>query len=1146
MKKITLWLFAIFTCWQLEAQIGAYTFSQSTGSYTEITGETVLATQTTASGTAATSLDDVNYTIVLPFDFTFNGSAYLMGSNLYVNTNGFISIGTTSPIAGVYGPIGNTGTFSNAFSPFGLDLNGGYAAVGTNVSGSPDLTITSGLASEFVVGAVVSGTGIPVNTTVVSVTGATVTLSANCTSGGTGRTFHVAIGKISYVLSGTAPNRSLTIQYKRIRPYNTTLRTLDFQIILNETTNTVSFVYGNAVGSTTSSTPQVGLRGANNTLFNNRTSTTDWSATTAGATNTATITFSSTVLPTSGLTYTWTPPNCAAPSGFNATSVLATTATLNWNAIVPSPSVGYEYFYSTVNTTPTVAGTATTATTANLTGLTANTLYYVWLRSDCGGTQSAWGGPFTFRTNCTVASAPWTYDVESATVTTNSTVTDCWSSNPTATTTAFRWDVTGTGTTPSAGTGASVANSGVKYFYTEATSGTTGAIAELYSPLVDVSALTVPSLQFYYHMFGVAMGELHIDVYNGSTWTNDVDVIIGQQQTIQTDPWLNRIVNLSAYSGIIQVRFRGIRGTDFTGDISLDDIRIVEAPTCIPPTNLLVNNITTTSASMNWTENGSAFDWEYVLQAPGTGVPSGLGTPIDTQPFSITGLMSNTNYEIYIRSVCSFGDKSSWVGPVTFRTPCVAYTIPYFEGFESGYVQDASVSGCLSQESITGTQVWSANTSLTDYNRTPRTGSWNAYLRYGNEDWIFIPIDLVGGTSYTMQFYARQDGATATNANVLASYGTTATSAGMTNVIVPSTGIVNGNYQQFVGTFTPATSGTYYVGIKGFMNFSPWYISIDDISINVTPACQDPFGLTVSNLSSTAADLSWSATSGNYEYVLDNLVANPTGSGIATTALTYNASGLTPSTVYYFHLRTDCGAGTFSNWTTLMFTTAPSPPANDLCTAAQVLTIGGVFVDNEVIGTNVGATNSTVPDPLCANYLGGDVWYQVTIPTSGSVIIETNSNGTTLNDTGMAVYSGNCGNLLLIECDDDDSLDGLFSLISLSGRTAGELIHVRVWEYGNDVFNQFKISAYDASLSSSSFNVAGFRVYPNPVKDILTLEYTTSISSVKIINLLGQEVISRNVNDNETKIDMSQLNSGAYIVNVIIDDTVQSIKVIKE
>ena len=95
-------------------------------------------------------------------------------------------------------------------------------------------------------------------------------------------------------------------------------------------------------------------------------------------------------------------------------------------------------------------------------------------------------------------------------------------------------------------------------------------------------------------------------------------------------------------------------------------------------------------------------------------------------------------------------------------------------------------------------------------------------------------------------------------------------------------------------------------------------------------------------------------------------------------------------------------------------------------------------------------------------------------------------------------------------------------------------------------FGTFKISAYDASLGNASFDTSNFVAYPNPVKDVLNLSYKSEISNVKVINLLGQEVVNAKANTNDVQVDMSALNAGVYIVNVTVDDTVHSIKVIKE
>lgn len=241
------------------------------------------------------------------------------------------------------------------------------------------------------------------------------------------------------------------------------------------------------------------------------------------------------------------------------------------------------------------------------------------------------------------------------------------------------------------------------------------------------------------------------------------------------------------------------------------------------------------------------------------------------------------------------------------------------------------------------------------------------------------------------------------------------------------------------------------------------------------------------------------------------------------------------------------GTDSLCNLTLGTFNYAGCPPVNDECSNATVLTPGAVFGTNPLVGTNVFATASSgAPAPGCASYSGGDVWYQVTVPASGSITVETNNNSSNIADTGMAVYSGTCGSLSLVECDDDDSDDGNFSLISLSGRTPGEVLLVRVWEYGGGTEDTFQVSAYDASLSAGSFNNSNFLIYPNPVKDMLNISYSSEISYVRVVNMLGQEVISRDINATSTQLDMSHLSAGAYLVTVSSGDVLKTIKVVKQ
>jgi subtilisin-like proprotein convertase family protein len=262
-------------------------------------------------------------------------------------------------------------------------------------------------------------------------------------------------------------------------------------------------------------------------------------------------------------------------------------------------------------------------------------------------------------------------------------------------------------------------------------------------------------------------------------------------------------------------------------------------------------------------------------------------------------------------------------GQVKLTYTCPGASIPWSEGFESGFTNSSAVANCWTQNSITGASVWTANNSVTTYNRSPKSGSFNAFLQYSNEDWLFYPVQLTGGINYTFEVFARQDGSTSTDANITLAYGTSATTSSMTTITGP-TGIINGNYQSISGTFTPSSSGTYYMGIKGYMNSNPWYISIDDISVTLTPVCSSlPTSLTSSSLTSSSSTISWTAATtapaNGYEYYYSTSSTAPTSSTTAsgsTAAGVVSASltGLTANTTYYFWVRSNCNGTDKGSW----------------------------------------------------------------------------------------------------------------------------------------------------------------------------------------------------------------------------------------
>jgi len=275
-------------------------------------------------GSTLVADDDVVYAgTALGFTFNFNGNNY---TTCAVSTNGFITFGGTNPANGYVTPISGTTAYGGAISAMGADLTNSGAT-------SPEMR---------------------------------------------------------YQTLGTSPNRRFVMQWKNWRRYSATALAdiLNFQIILYEGTNKIDIVYGSNTSSSISSVDvQVGLRGSANTDFINRSTTTDWSGTTAGSANTSTCRTKNTILPTSGLTFSYSLPSTVGVTPTFVSICIGSSTTLTASgssAYIWSPSAGLNTTTgATVVATPSITTTYTvsngcatvatsTVTVKSLPSITAN------------------------------------------------------------------------------------------------------------------------------------------------------------------------------------------------------------------------------------------------------------------------------------------------------------------------------------------------------------------------------------------------------------------------------------------------------------------------------------------------------------------------------------------------------------------------------------------------------------------------------------------------------------------------------------------------------------------------------------------------------------------------------------------------------
>jgi len=126
------------------------------------------------------------------------------------------------------------------------------------------------------------------------------------------------------------------------------------------------------------------------------------------------------------------------------------------------------------------------------------------------------------------------------------------------------------------GSGPSSANGGSWYAWFEASGGIDGESNYMVKTF-DFSSYNSPQISFYYHMYGVDMGTLYLEINSAGVvspvWTS-VWSVDGEQHGSGGAAWSQHTVDLSAYAGesVCQIRFLAIRGNGFNSDIALDDI----------------------------------------------------------------------------------------------------------------------------------------------------------------------------------------------------------------------------------------------------------------------------------------------------------------------------------------------------------------------------------------------------------------------------------------------------------------------------------------------------------------------------------------------------------------------------------------------
>jgi len=75
-------------------------------------------------------------------------------------------------------------------------------------------------------------------------------------------------------------------------------------------------------------------------------------------------------------------------------------------------------------------------------------------------------------------------------------------------------------------------------------------------------------------------------------------------------------------------------------------------------------------------------------------------------------------------------------------------------------------------------------------------------------------------------------------------------------------------------------------------------------------------------------------------------------------------------------------------------------------------------------------------------------------------------------------------------------------------------------------------SIWNNLLSAESYSKTDFKIYPNPVSGNVLYIKTNENITVQIFDVLGKSILTKQINSNQNKIDVSELKQGLYLINL--------------
>lgn len=597
-------------------------------------------------------------------------------------------------------------------------------------------------------------------------------------------------------------------------------------------------------------------------------------------------------------------PSCMTPSNLACTGYTTTTASFSWNPGNDETVWTLEYstdenFADAQSVTVTSSEVVTPASviTETLNGLTAETTYYAHVKANCGETDASdWSNVVTFTPSAILS------------------LTLCDGSNT---------------------------NSYVPFYSLYCDDVTQSQFIYPATDLADMTWASINGLTFYNSTANASWGDAAFDVYMAevpytafetaefldwntfaNVYTGSVSVVDNKMVVTFDENYIYQGGNLligfdintqgtyssTSWLGLTQTENTAVRkyssySPAFATFLPKVTISYMpgEMPSCLAPTIDTVYDITTTTATISWTDVNTTPAPSYTIMLNDEEISGITGTT-----YTFTTLTPATAYTVKVKANCAEDDESAWSLPVMLYTNCLdVYVVtaenPFHEGFENEVI-------CWSIEQEEDADSWWISSGSNAYE-----GNNYAVAPYtpGNVTRLVSPVlDLTQVENPVLSYYHFQAYYQTYYLDVLTVYYRTSE----TSDWVLLADYADSSYTNYVQEILdlPEASATYQISFLATSN-DGYNILLDDINITgdaVVGPCATPTNVAVSE----ANVVTWEGNAANYNVII--VVGEDTVVNTTVNTNSYTVEGLNAGDHAAVSVQAVCAEDNLSDWST--------------------------------------------------------------------------------------------------------------------------------------------------------------------------------------------------------------------------------------